>query len=223
MKRLTRATSFGILISSVLLAGPAARATGDAKASTPAAATTALPIDLRNDMRRLWEDQVTYTRNFIISSIAGLPDLPAVTEQLLRNQDDIGAAMKLIYGQEAGRKLTVLLHNHVQIAADVVKAAKAHDGKAGEASQRRWRGNADDIAALLAGTNPHWNKQTLTDMLYKHLDLTTYEVTSRVRMDWRADIQAYASGQEQIQMFADMLSDGIIKQHTPKVAPVSPR
>ena len=35
-------------------------------------------------------------------------------------------------------------------------------------------------------------------------------------MDWPADIKAYDTGNEHMLMFADMLSDGIIKQNPKK-------
>jgi hypothetical protein len=158
-----------------------------------------------------------WTRNFIISALAGLPDQPAVTERLLRNQDDIGGAIKPIYGEDAGKKLSALLRDHILIAAEIVKAAKGKDTKAVDAGQKKWRGNADDIATFLAGANPQWAKPALTDMLYKHLDLTTAEVTSRLRADWPADIKAYDAGYEHMLMFADMLSNGIIKQNPKKI------
>ena len=158
-----------------------------------------------------------YTRSFIISAVAGLPDLPTVTQRLLRNQDDIGAAIKPIYGDEAGKKLAALLRDHILIAADITKAAKASDSKAVEAGQKKWRGNADDIATFLAAANPNWKKPTLTDHLYKHLDYVTAQVVARIKADWPADIQAYDTGNEHMLMFADELSEGIIKQNPKKI------
>jgi hypothetical protein len=37
--------------------------------------------DLRLTMRKLWEEHVMYTRNYIISSLAGLEDADKVTER----------------------------------------------------------------------------------------------------------------------------------------------
>ena len=54
-------------------------------------------------------------------------------------------------------------------------------------------------------------------MLYKHLDFVTQQVVARIKMDWPADIKAYDTGYEHMLMFADMLSDGIIKQNPKKV------
>ena len=222
MKRLVMAVAFGFLALPVLTAAaPPAHAAGEAKAAPTAPSMSA--TDLRNGMRKLWSEHVMWTRNYIISALATLPDLPAVTQRLLRNQDDIGSAIKPLYGDEAGKKLTALLREHILIAADIVKAAKVNDTKAVDAGQRKWRKNADDIAAFLASANPVWQKQSLTDMLYKHLDLTTYEVVSRLKMDWGADIQAYDSGYNHMLMFADMLSDGIIKQNPNKVVHISER
>lgn len=173
-------------------------------------------VELRNAMRMLWEEHIAYTRNFIISSLAGLEDAGPVAERLLRNQDDIGNAIKPVYGEEAGKKLSVLLRDHILIAADIVKAAKAGDNDGVGKGQERWKKNADEIAVFLGGANPNWPVPTLKDMLYKHLAYTTTEVVARLKKDWAADIQAYDQGHAHMMMFADALSDGILKQHPKK-------
>jgi len=60
-------------------------------------------VNLRMAMRKLWEDHITYTRNYIISALADLGDTGKVAERLLKNQDDIGDAIKPIYG-DCGRQ-----------------------------------------------------------------------------------------------------------------------
>ena len=60
--------------------------------------------ELRTEMRKLWEDHVTWTRNYIVSALAGLDDASAVAQRLLKNQDDIGAAISPYYGEAAGKK-----------------------------------------------------------------------------------------------------------------------
>ena len=81
-------------------------------------------VELRTTMRKLWEDHITYTRNYIISDLANLGDKSKIAERLLRNQVDIGDAIKPIYGDEAGNKLTSLLKEHIVIATKVVGVAK---------------------------------------------------------------------------------------------------
>lgn len=191
--------------------------------SAPAAAhykeggmNTQAAVDLRNAMRQLWEEHIVYTRNFIISALGDLEDTGKVAERLLRNQDDIGNAVKPYYGEEAGKKLASLLRDHILIAADIVKAAKAGDTDGVGKGQKRWIGNADDIAEFLGGANPNWPKQDLKNMLYKHLAFTTTEVVSRLKKDWAADIEAYDKGHAHMLMFADMLTDGIVKQFPKK-------
>jgi hypothetical protein len=193
----------------------------DQPKSAPTAAhdtmRTSQAMELRLAMRKLWEDHITYTRNFIISALAKLPDQPAVTKRLLQNQDDIGDAIKPYYGDDAGKKLTALLRDHILIAADVVKAAKAGDKKQLAKQQERWTANGKDLATFLSNANPNWQKKDLEDMLQKHLDLTTGEVVGRLTKDWTKDISSYDEGHAHMMMFADTLTDGIIKQFPDKV------
>ncbi len=222
MKRHTLVLSLGILASIALtLAQPTPALAADKKGTTAAPAMSATSV--RNGMRKLWSEHVMYTRSYIISALAGLPDLQVVTTRLMQNQDDIGSAIKQIYGDEVGNKLAALLREHILIAADIVRAKKANESNLVDAGEKKWRINADEIAALLSSANPYWKKVTLTEMLYKHLDLTTYEVLARAKMDWPADIQAYDAGFAHMLMFADLLSDGIIKQNPRKMVQLSQR
>ncbi len=90
-------------------------------------------VAFRNDMRKLWEDHITWTRLFIVSFAADLPDLGPTTDRLLRNQTDIGDAVKPYYGDAAGDQLTELLRQHILTAADLLAAAKSGDTAAFDA------------------------------------------------------------------------------------------
>ena len=173
-------------------------------------------VDLKMAMRKLWEEHIVYTRNYIISALADLPDGGKIAERLIQNQVDIGDAIKPYYGDAAGAKLTALLKDHIIIATEVVKAAKMGDNAALGAASAKWEANGVDIATFLSGANPNWPKQTLADMMHKHLELTTGEVVSRLKKDWAADISYYDKGHDHILMMADALTDGIVKQFPDK-------
>lgn len=167
---------------------------------------------LRSDMRVLWEDHITWTRLAIISLASGSPDTTATVGRLLRNQADIGNAVKPFYGKAAGDKLTAELRQHILIAADVIAAAKAGDQAKLADAQARWRSNANHIAALLASVNPNWPLARLKAEMAKHLALTTQEAVARLQGKWAADVAAYDRVHHHILHMSDLLADGIVKQ-----------
>lgn len=172
--------------------------------------------DLKMAMRKLWEDHITYTRNYIISDLGNLGDKDAVAKRLLKNQDDIGNAVATYYGNDAGKKLAKLLKDHILVAVEVVDAAKKGDKAALDKNQKKWSTNADEIAVFLSGANPNWKKDDISKSLQKHLELTTGEVVGRLNKDWNADIDSYDKGHEHMLMFADILTDGVKKQFPDK-------
>jgi hypothetical protein len=174
---------------------------------------------LREGMRKLWEDHVTYTAFFYTAVISGGDDAGKLAERLLRNQDDIGNAMKPFYGEDAGNKLSALLRDHILVAADLVKAAKAGDAAAQEQATKRWYVNADDIALFLSSANPHWPRKTLEDLLHAHLAMTTDAVVAKLHHDTAGAIAAYDKGHEHMLMVSDQLSSGIVKQFPRRFGP----
>jgi hypothetical protein len=174
---------------------------------------------LREGMRKLWEDHVAYTAFFYTAAIHGGDDAGKLAARLLRNQDDIGNAVKPFYGTEAGDELAGLLRDHILVAADLVTAAKAGDSAAQAEATRRWYANADDIAAFLAAANPHWSRKGLEDALHGHLAMTTDAVVAKLHGDTDAAIAAYDKGREHMLMVSDVLAGGIVEQFPGRFGP----
>lgn len=190
----------------------------------PAVAAGQTKAALHDAMRKLWTDHVAWTRLFIISAAAGLPDKDATTQRLLQNQTDIGNAVGEYYGKPAGAKLTSLLKDHILIAADLVGAAKAGEKAKVDSLNKKWRANAEDIANFLHSANPdHWPVVTLRSAMFTHLDQTLNEATHRLGKDYAADVKDYDAIVQHILAMADILTDGIVAQFPQKFSATSSR
>jgi hypothetical protein len=186
-------------------------------AQTSATATTptqsAKAVALRSAMDKLWEDHITWTRMVIVDFAAGLPDLTTAEARLLRNQTDIGNAIKPYYGRAAGNKLTTLLRTHILEAVPVLQFAKAGDKAKLTTALSAWYANANQIAAFLSKANPrNWPLPMMRAMMKQHLALTTNEAVARLQGNWKADVAAYDQVHVEILHMSAMLSDGIIRQ-----------
>ena len=173
---------------------------------------------LHSDMRKLWEDHITWTRLYIVSVAAGLPDKDATAQRLIQNQVDIGNAIKPYYGDAAGTKLTELLKEHILGAADLLAAAKAGNQAEVATQKARWSKNADDIAVFLSGANPkNWPEATMKAEMKMHLDLTLKEALDRFGGKYADDIKDYDDVHAHILKLADTLTNGITAQFPDKV------
>jgi hypothetical protein len=167
-----------------------------------------------DDMRKLWEDHITWTRLVIVSKLTlptDLPDLSVTVNRLLQNQVDIGDAIEPFFGTPAANQLTQLLTGHIVTAANILAAAKAGDTTAMNAEIAAWYANAHEIAVFLSTANPRfWPLEEMDQMMKEHLDLTLEEAVARLEGRYADDVRAYDEVHLQILEMADMLSDGII-------------
>jgi len=103
------------------------RPAASTRSAAPRDTSRAAPVSrvaFQNTMRELWTDHIVYTRGFIVSATAGAGDTAVALERLLRNQDEIGDAIKPYYGEAAGAQLATLLRSHIQLAGKALVAAK---------------------------------------------------------------------------------------------------
>jgi hypothetical protein len=199
-------------VASMALAAPADPASHDQHAAAAARKTSRQAF--RAEMRKLWEDHITWTRLYIVSAATlegDLPDIGPTADRLFANQADIGRAVGAFYGDEAGQALTDLLNEHISLAAQAIAAAKAGEQDELQARLDDWYANADDIARFLAKANHRsWPFKAMRTHMRDHLDLTLEEAVARLQGRYADDIAAYDAVHHQILEMADTLSNGII-------------
>jgi hypothetical protein len=163
-------------------------------------------------MRLLWEQHIAWTRMAIISIIFHLPDADVVVARLLRNAPDMGNALKPFYGGNIAAQYSSLIKDHLAIAAELVKSAKAGDQKAAAAAERRWYSNADEISEFLSRINPYLSKESFRKMFYDHLALTKSEAVAMLNKDYKSSIGWYDNIEKEALQMSDDIADAIIKQ-----------
>lgn len=164
---------------------------------------------LRDCFRLLWEQHVYWTRMTIISIALDLPDLAFTTKRLLRNAPDFAKIFRYFYGDKIASEFNRLLTDHLVIAAELVKAAKAGDSKAVEAAEKKWYSNADEIVCFLNDINPNWSVEHMRAMWYKHLALTKEEAVARLSKNYAKDIALFNQIEKEALLMADSFFMGI--------------
>jgi hypothetical protein len=191
---------------------PTAPATGHELVELPAPVGDE-QVAFHDQMRKLWEDHVTWTRLAIVTFADGSKGFDATAARLLQNQADLGDAVKPFYGDAAGAQLTSLLHDHITIAVEILQAAKAGNTGAFNTAKARWYINANDIADFLAAANPDfWPRSVMREAMETHLDQTLTEATDELQGDYATSVTDYEQVHLHILAMADLLSSGIIGQ-----------
>lgn len=167
---------------------------------------------LKADMRVLWEQHIAWTRMTIISLVFDLPDTEFVITRLLRNAEDMGKALRPYYGDRNADRYAALIKEHLTIAADLVKAAKAGETEKADQIEQDWYRNADEITEFLSGLNPFIDREDLRKMFYEHLALTKLEAVCMIIRNFELEIEVFERIETAALQMSDMISDGIIRQ-----------
>lgn len=169
-------------------------------------------VDFISMNRLLWMEHVNWTRMTIISIVFGLPDLQFVEQRLLRNATDLGNCLRPFYGDKIADRYTVLIKEHLLLAAELVTAATKGDGQKAAEAERQWYRNADDIAEFLSSINPYLGIEEVRQMFYMHLALTKQEAVYMIQKNYQADVEVFDKIEAQALEMSDMIARAIVKQ-----------
>lgn len=179
----------------------------------PVGLPTAAEVTFHDQMRKLWEDHVTWTRLAIVEFAADDPGLTATVTRLLQNQADIGNAIAPFYGTAAGQQLTTLLDTHINLAVALLQDAKSQNATQFAADKATWYDNANQIADFLSAANPRfWPDDVMRAFMKEHLDQTLAEAQDELTGNYTASITDYEAIHLHILALADLLSSGIMHQ-----------
>ena len=202
-----------IIVAATLAALVVGSSTGASAARHDDRPITTKALAFHDAMRALWESHGTWTERAIVDFVGGLPDTQFAIKRLLRNQVEIGNAVKPFYGRKAGNRLTALLKGHINAAVAVLQAAKAGDSNATAKAQARFDANGKRIARFLHNANPHhWSLHAMKRMMRIHLDQVVALAVDQLQGRYSAAVRLYDVYIGHILDMADMLSTGIMQQ-----------
>jgi hypothetical protein len=162
-----------------------------------------------NESKNLWGEHVCYTRNAIISLLNGTADISAVSDRLMKNQDEIAELLYPHYDRNDVEAYSTVLKEHITLAVSLINAVKA-GGDTAEAT-KAWYDNGDKMLTWMENENPYYWSRVVTKPLWNdHLKLTLDQVNSRLREDWVSDIDAFDYNHHCMQKWADLYATGIV-------------
>lgn len=169
-------------------------------------------VDLLKRMNLAWEQHIMWTRMLLISIAEDLKDLDAVEARLMQNPKDIANIFRRYYGNVVADRIENLLTEHLSIGKDLIVALKNNNQRLANELNDKWYRNADEMANFFSSINPYYSRETLREMLYNHLELTSNEVTARLRKDYKADINAFDKVQQEALSMSQYFVDRLVKQ-----------
>jgi len=172
-------------------------------------------IHFSNEMRKIMEDHILWTRLYIISVAHDIGDDKATLNRLLKNQEDIGTLFGKFYGENVKVLVTKLFKEHIEIAGQIIDAVK--NKKPSDLLIKKWYKNAKEISKALSKLNPlNWEQKTVQEAMDKHLSDTLKEASNRLNKQYEQDIKDYENIHNHILIMADLFSTGIMKQFPEK-------
>jgi hypothetical protein len=179
-------------------------------AQTPT--VTLSEMQLRMALRDAWDVHARWTRSYIVSLLADLPDSTRAKLRLVEGANDVADAMNSYYRGTTMPALAILVKHNILLAARAVAAVRSGDSVAISAARSNWSAGTDSLVQSLARTNPNWPESKLSGPLQRYQDQTWRQIAARTRHDWSADVAAYDEAYIEARAIADALSGGIVKQ-----------
>lgn len=173
--------------------------------------------DLDDSMQKLWADHMQWTFATVDAYFNNQGALQAQLGRLLKNQEDIGAAIVPYYGQAAGDQLTLLLKAHINGAVPVLQAAKEGNQSALEQAIADWRQNAEEISDFLTSANPkYWEKSHMRLHMDDHITQTIAYSVDLLKQDYSQAVIDYDIAFNNMMHFSKTLALGIAYQYPDK-------
>ncbi len=174
----------------------------------PAAATpVSTHAAYRDTMRQLFAEQAAWTRFYLMSAVAELPDAPAAMDRLDQNAIDVGGAFRPVYGTATATQITALLRAQLVDFSTVVETAKAGDPYGFNAARVDWYADADRTAAYIASVTPGASLDDIDTAYRAYLDATLGAVAGRTNAAWDDDMTAFDNAETTAFTLSDLLVD----------------
>lgn len=178
--------------------------------TTEAPAAPATPSK-ESVMRKLWNDHIVWTRQYMISEMNDSPDKGAIYAKLRENQREIAKEMKAQHPAVDEATLASMLDSTVLTMTRLIFETNL-GGESGDAykTKEHLMQQLDRIAGYLNSVNPGWKLPEMKLMMQSYLNETHNQMLARKNRIWDADIAAYDRLNNHVMKMADAFATGTI-------------
>jgi hypothetical protein len=177
-------------------------------------------FELRVVAHNVYVDEVHWTRNYVVASLANANNTDVVEARLMEAELAISQSLETFIGTAHAANLDQLLMAHVT-GLHAILAAQGGDAVTVARTRAAWFDNADQIASALAAANPSWNVSDLQGALHAELTQTLAQIDARVAMEWSDDSAAYDATRDAANALADLTAHGLVIGFPKRVTPTT--
>jgi hypothetical protein len=172
---------------------------------------------LNTSLVSLGVEHMDLTNKAIDEALDGSAGANASKADLIKNGENISAAIGSVYGADAQKQFQDIWNLHLN---DFVKYALASKGgdEAGKAAALKdiHDGYTVPISKLLSGANPNLPQATLESAFGEHIDMTAQMIDDHVKGDYTAEATVRQQADTHISGLMSTLASAIVKQYPDK-------
>ena len=173
--------------------------------------------DLRATLVSFGTEHMDLTYGAVSSALQGSASAEADQSDLIKNGNDLAAAVGSVYGEEAEATFKEVWTLHLTEFVNYAVAAKGNDA----AAKQTALDNIDSqytkpLAAYLANANPNLPEDALYSGLKEHVDMTAVMIDAQASGDYAAATAQRDMGVTHLEGLMTTLAGGIVKQFPDK-------
>ena len=194
-----------------------AKSTSSTQNSSVAVTTDTKAAGLRAALVSLGVQHMDLTNSAVDAALDGAPGADAAKADLIKNGQNIAAAVGSVYGQAAQAKFDEIWNVHLNGFVKYAVADKSGDTAGMKAALDDIATNyTKPISVLLSGANPNLPEATLESAFGEHVDMTAQMIDDHVKAKYSAESAQREMAATHISGLMSTLAGAIVKQYPDK-------
>lgn len=185
--------------------------------SMSASKTSDKASDLRATLVSFGTEHMDLTYGAVSSALQGSASAEADQADLVKNGNDLAAAVGSVYGDEAEATFKDVWTLHLTEFVNYAVASSKNDDAAKQAALDKIDAEyTKPLAAYLASANPNLPEDALYSGLKEHVDMTAVMIDAQAKGDYAAATAQRDMGVTHLEGLMTTLASGIVKQFPEK-------
>lgn len=172
-------------------------------------------LELISGLREIWTLLAILLRSLIVSTAAGLRDIPAITDRLTDLSESFSALLGKYFEPQDADRSGELLQEFISTTEALIAAEKNNDDRTASQETENLYNDAGRIASYLASINPYWSREQLEELLTDFIEILLAGLVARLTGNYRRELVIFDDLLTQAVKIADYMAEGMMRKFRP--------